>query len=354
MNFNDYVTSQGNNADNAYTGNDPLANSDPTSGAVPLPPMNVSGGTDPTNAGFTYDQNGNLVDTSGGLPSNTPTTTDLSGGNTTSSGGNMGILNSLTNGLGSVLGITDPKALSSLIPYLGMALQQFQQSGQYRQYAQQEAGVANPFGQYRNQAGQQLMALEQDPSKIAQTPGYQFALNQALQNVQAKEASAGYGGTDTERNALATEASGLAQQTYNNTIKQLSDQAGVQFSPDAAAQLLSQGNMASMLSQSNALGALMAPFGIQSGNNIINNSTGTNGGAGNGSGGSGINMGNLANTLTNLGNSNQSVFNPNYSGPALDQNGNSTSTSTDNFTSFDNSGNALDQNGNPFGMGGGE
>lgn len=358
QNFNDFYNtySGGNGSTNTstYTGNDPLAD-----GNNPITVNDIydpSGGTafDPTNAGFTYDQNGNLVDTSGGLPSNSPNTVDLSGaGGDGSNTNGMGIFSGLTSGLGQILGITDPQAQAALIPYLGMALQQFQQSGQYRQFAQQEANVANPFGPYRDQAAKQLMSLEKDPSQIANTPGYQFALNQALQNVGTKESLGGYGGTDTERNSLATEASGLAQQTYNNTIKQLSDQAGVQFSPDAAAQLLAQGNTASMLAQSNALGALAAPFGIQSRNTTINNTTGTNGGSqGNGGGGSG-GMGNLTNWLTNLGNSNQNEFNPNYSGPGIDSNGNSTPTS-DPFTSFDNNGNALDPSGNPFGMGGGE
>lgn len=360
QNFNDfYNTYSGGNGStdtSTYTGNDPLANgnNDPTSGAVNLGTMNVNGGADPTNAGFTYDQNGNLVDTSGGLPSNSPNTVDLSGaGGDGSNTNGMGIFSSLTSGLGQMLGITDPQAQAALIPYLGMALQQFQQSGQYRQFAQQEANVANPFGQYRDQAAQQLMSLEKDPTQIQNTPGYKFALGQMLDSVGGKLAGMGLSGTDAERNQMMTEAQGLASKTYNDTIKQLSDQAGVQFSPDAAAQLLAQGNTASMLAQSNALGALAAPFGIQSRNTTINNATGTNGGSqGNNGGGSG-GMGNLTNYLTNLGNSNQNEFNPNYSGPGLDTSGNSTSTS-DPFISYDPNGNALDSSGNPFGMGGGE
>src|SRR5574337_2215589 len=163
---------------------------DPNAGAYNLGTINVNGGADPTNAGFTYDQNGNLVDTSGGLPSNTPTILDLSGGGSGGGGSSdngMGILSNLTSGLGSLLGITDPQAQASLLPALAMAIQQFKQSGQYRQYAQQEARVADPFGPYRDQAAQRLMALEKDPSLIAKTPGYQFALNQTLQNVGSKE-----------------------------------------------------------------------------------------------------------------------------------------------------------------------
>src|SRR5574337_406131 len=133
----------------------------------------------------------------------------------------------------------------------------------------------------------------------------------------------GLAGTDAERNQMLTEAQGLASKTYNDTIAQLSNQAGTQFGPDAAANLLAQGNTASMLAQSNAHGAMMYPFGTQSRNVITNNATGTNGGSqGNGAGGGTGGMGNLNGILNGLGNSNQNVFNPNYSGPAIDPFGN--------------------------------
>jgi hypothetical protein len=68
-------------------------------------------------------------------------------------------------------------------------------------------------------------------------------------------------------------AQGLASKTYNDTIKQYSDQAGVGIGPSAAASIYGLGMQGNIASQSNAVNALMSPFGP-------GNNTGGGGGGG--------------------------------------------------------------------------
>ena len=56
---------------------------------------------------------------------------------------------------------------------------------------QTKPGVADPYAAYRPQAASQLQNLLSDPSTITSTPGYQFNLQQYMQQLQAKQASQG-------------------------------------------------------------------------------------------------------------------------------------------------------------------
>lgn len=176
-------------------------------------------------------------------------------------------------------GSNNPLTNSMLIPAIAQAIQQWNNAGTYTQLGQQAAQVANPFGD-RSQYVNELSNLEKDPSQIVNTPGYKFALNQAMDATSSKLASQGYLGSTQMQNALATESSGLAQQTYNNTINQLSNLAGAQFNPANAASMLMRGGELSVEAQNGALASLMAPFaaGTNGQGITVNNSNGGSGG----------------------------------------------------------------------------
>ncbi len=152
-----------------------------------------------------------------------------------------------------------------LIPSLATAAQQWQQAGQYQDLGNQAADRADPFGQYRRGYGDQLQALYQDPSKINQTPGYKFAMNEAMNSTASKLASQGFLGSSQMQQALVDRSSGLAQQTWDKEANRLAMMAGAQFDPANAARMQMEGGKLKMDAQSNALGALMYPFGPSAG-----------------------------------------------------------------------------------------
>ncbi len=190
------------------------------------------------------------------------------------------------SGGSSALGTTN---LSMLLPALATAYQQYHNAGQYTDQAEKYAGTLNPYGSYRDAAAQKLAALQADPSSIQDTPGYKFALQQMMGAVGNRD-NRSYGvGAGTTTNDMMTQAQGLASKTYNDTINQYSNQAGVNIGPSAAAGILQTGMQGNIASQNNAINALMSPFGPgnNTGGNTVNTSDLYNtlfGGGGNASG----------------------------------------------------------------------
>jgi hypothetical protein len=205
------------------------------------------------------------------------------------SGGTPGItqngIGGFSQGIGqAVTGSNNPFTNASFLPAMATAFKQYHDAGTYRDLGNQAADRADPFGQYRRGYGDQLRDLYADPSKIADTPGYKFALNQALDATQGRLASQGFLGSSQMQQALTAQASGLAQQTWNTEADRLGRFAGAQFDPAHAAQMQMEGGKLAVDSENNALGAMMYPFGPGAGGGTtINNN---NGGGGNGSGGS--------------------------------------------------------------------
>lgn len=283
--------------------------------------------------GTYYDANGNLVD-SAGNPVNSPDLTSNSVGDTGpgpadpnaatnytiagggspsgSTGGNNpvpGTSSVISNGL-SALGINNPVGTAQNMAALAAAGMEIKDSGQYITDANNDAAVANPFGQYRNQAGQSLMNLEANPSLVANTPGYQFAMNQALTQAMNKMQASGLTGSTQLAQGEENAASGLAQQTYNTTVNNLMNQAGAQFSPAAAAQLLAQGQTNAMNAQASGVNALFTNInGAKSPTGTTTNGTPSN------SNGPSVGMPNL-NTVTSPPSADGTGFdtNPNNQG----------------------------------------
>ena len=110
--------------------------------------------------------------------------------------------------------------------------------------------VDAPFAPYRDQFGQQLVDLYNDPSKIADTPGYKFSLSQGQEALARYQASKGgrYSG-----NALI-EADQFAQDTastmWDSEISKLMTLSGANFNPagaggNAATQTIGNTNLGS-------------------------------------------------------------------------------------------------------------
>lgn len=160
-----------------------------------------------------------------------------------------------------------------IIPAIAQAYQQYRNSGTYRDLGTQAAAVANPFGGYRKQYGDELSALYADPSKIADTPGYKFTMDQSLDQTQKRLAAMGYGGSSEMQAGLEKQAAGIASQTWNTEADRLAKLAGADFNPAYAAQAMMEGGKLSVDSQNAALAALFAPFGNKAGSQVAGGGT---------------------------------------------------------------------------------
>lgn len=149
-------------------------------------------------------------------------------------------------------------SLLDLAPGLAQAYQQWQQSQNILNETQGYASQLNPYGAYRDASAQNLQNLENDPSSITATPGYQFSLSQGLGSVANRDnRSFGVGAGSTNPD-LMNYASGLASTTYNNTIAQLQAQAGVNIGPQTEGSMLQTGVTQSVASQNAAMAAIGA------------------------------------------------------------------------------------------------
>ena len=81
-------------------------------------------------------------------------------------------------------------------------------------------------------ASNKLNTLLQNPESVASTPGYQFAYNQGLEAVNRTAAAKGQLGSGNRLYDLTKFGQGLASQTYNNTVSQLTNLLNRNQSPE--------------------------------------------------------------------------------------------------------------------------
>lgn len=81
-------------------------------------------------------------------------------------------------------------------------------------------------------ASNKLNTLLQNPESVTSTPGYQFAYNQGLEAVNRTAAAKGQLGSGNRLYDLTKFGQGLASQTYNNTVSQLSNLLNRSQSPE--------------------------------------------------------------------------------------------------------------------------
>ncbi len=184
--------------------------------------------------------------------------------NTSPSSGGFNIADYLPTNLGG----NGSSNMQYLIPAMAAAGQQYKNAGDYTTLAEKYSGRLDPFGSQRAQYAQQLSDLYADPSKVAQTPGYQFALSQGLGATNRGKMATTGGVANSDDIAYA---SGLASQTFNTEANRLAQLAGSQFGPSAAAGMLQTGMLGSIGSRNAALSAMMFPFSGGSNNPVNKN-----------------------------------------------------------------------------------
>lgn len=177
-------------------------------------------------------------------------------------------------------GSNSPMQNMAVLPFLATAAKQWDSAEKYRQLGNQAADRADPFGQYRRGYGDRLQSLYDDPSQIENTPGYKFALNQALDSTQSRLRASGQLGSSQMQNALVNQASGMAQQTWNTEADRLARLAGAQFDPANAARMQMEGGKLEQQAQSDALASAMFPFIGDASGNGMRQGGGGSGGAG--------------------------------------------------------------------------
>ncbi len=164
--------------------------------------------------------------------------------------------------------VSDPSLIQSLIQNGGLIAGGLRSAhalndaaGDYTTLGEKYAGQLDPYGSYRKSAAERLAALQADPSSIKDTPGYKFSLEQGLGAVANRDNRVFGVGAGSTNPDLMNYAQGLASKTYNDTIKQLQDQAGVGIGPGASASVLNtgmQGNIQAKLGAVNAQNSIIA------------------------------------------------------------------------------------------------
>jgi hypothetical protein len=84
----------------------------------------------------------------------------------------------------------------------------------------------NPWAQYQPAMGTGLVNLLADPSRITETPGYQFAYDQGLQALFAKQAATGQRLSGRALTETMQYGQGLASQMYNQEMSRYAQLAG--------------------------------------------------------------------------------------------------------------------------------
>ena len=89
------------------------------------------------------------------------------------------------------------------------------------QYQQQQSHLS--YQKVAGTAANRLNTLLQNPESVSSTPGYQFAYNQGLEAVNRTAAAKGQLGSGNRLYDLTKFGQGLASQTYNDTVNQLTN-----------------------------------------------------------------------------------------------------------------------------------
>lgn len=142
-----------------------------------------------------------------------------------------------------------------------------------------------------------------DPSKVAQTPGYQFALQQGLRGVQNQMANRGLGLSGAQLKGAESFATGLADQTYGQQY----DRALSQFNTNYQVAANNVNNLQNLVNTGQNSAAQTGQLGQAAANNAGNYLTQ----AGNAQASGLIGMGNAANQGVN----NYMLYNALYKQP---------------------------------------
>lgn len=143
-------------------------------------------------------------------------------------------------------GWTTRDTLGTTLDVLGL-WQNSQLSEDQAAAMQQGMAVQNPFNPYRQGFANELMGLQQNPGNIVNTPGYQFAYDQGLQSLFAKQGATGNRFSGQAMTESQQFGQGLASQMYNSEMDRLMQLSGASFSPSGGVQTAQ--NLSSIYSQ---------------------------------------------------------------------------------------------------------
>jgi hypothetical protein len=197
-------------------------------------------------------------------------------------------LNTAGNSLSNIA--TNP----GTIPAAATAIQQWNNANKYGELSDSIKQEGNPFGQYRQQYGQGLNDLYNDPSSVANSAAYKFRMSEGLNTLGPQLAAKG-GGYGNATGSMMKYASDLASQEYDKEWQRRYEAAGGKIGPEAS--ISGQTNLlnSQVNAQNGALQALGTLFGQQPSTQITNTGGNTtSGGSGGGSnpiGGGGLNSG---------------------------------------------------------------
>jgi len=119
----------------------------------------------------------------------------------------------LGSGLGSMLGSQNPA--SAAMPYEQQAMNQM--PGYYQPYMQAGQGaLGNLEGQYSNLLSNPSGVMNQIGASYHQSPGFQFALSQALRGANQGAAAGGMAGSPANQQQNMATATQLGNQDYYN------------------------------------------------------------------------------------------------------------------------------------------
>ncbi len=96
--------------------------------------------------------------------------------------------------------------------------------------------MQNPFNPYRGLYAGEMFNLQQNPGAIVNTPGYQFAYDQGLQSLFAKQAATGNRFSGQAMTESQQFGQGLASQMYNSEMERLMTLSGASFAPSGGVQ----------------------------------------------------------------------------------------------------------------------
>lgn len=201
-------------------------------------------------------------------------------GGGTGGGGNalLRLLGGLGGGLASLFGngggngLTGLFGSNGLLPGLAGLFTGLQDSDKYMRMANEASSRFDPFSSQRGTYQDLLKQLATDPQSYLQNdPGYQSTLKLALNPVESKMRSMGYGNSGN----MLTELTKVSGDVTNKYLGEMMDRfgkfGGAQFGPEAAANLYGQGIRASVDARNGGLASLFAGLNGPGSSNAITN-----------------------------------------------------------------------------------
>src|SRR5262249_14323874 len=119
-----------------------------------------------------------------------------------------------------------------------------------KQLSENAMKASDPFGPYRKQYGDQLLALMSDPNSVTKLPGYQFQFDQGAEAVSRKMASKGYAGSGNLGTALTEYGQNFASSYFDKEATRLATLAGANIGPNFGASLSGYGSGIDVAGQS--------------------------------------------------------------------------------------------------------